>query len=373
MTISIKHPSVAGPDDPTKQVSKNVYEQEHDVTGVAETSALDVVSAAVDALSAQHTSLAGSVAGALSAIGVNSAQMTSADNAISAAVAALSAQHTSLAASVAGHTSAIAVNSAQMTSADNAISAAVVALSAQHTSLAASVAGALSAIAALSGQHTSLAASVAGALSAIAANSAQMTSGDNAVSAAVVALSAQHTSLAGSVAGALSAIAANSADVTSVKAVVDGILTSGQGPIRRVLADNQILSATAPTSVSGFTFTVSGGVGYRFEFGIFTSAPISLAGNKFVLSAPAGALVGRFTLGGGAGASAGSFDASNQVLQQVTVSAVGAVRGNYFHGVMRPTANGTMSMAMGNNVSGGAAGSVITVLAGSYGYVWRMG
>ena len=57
-----------------------------------------------------------------SVLQANSAQMTSADNAISAAVAALSAQHTSLAASVAGALSAIAANSAQMTSADAALS-----------------------------------------------------------------------------------------------------------------------------------------------------------------------------------------------------------------------------------------------------------
>jgi hypothetical protein len=31
--ISIKHPPVVGPNDPTKQVSKTVYEQEHDVSG----------------------------------------------------------------------------------------------------------------------------------------------------------------------------------------------------------------------------------------------------------------------------------------------------------------------------------------------------
>jgi hypothetical protein len=367
MAISVKHPSVLGPDDPTKQVSKNVYEQEHDVTGVAESSALDVlsaqvvsadnaISAAVVALSAQHTSLAASVAGALSAITTNSAQMTSADDAISAAVVVLSARHTSLAASVAGALSAIGANSAQMTSADNAVSAAVAALSAQHTSLAASVAG-----------HTS----------AIGVNSAQMTSADNAISAAVVALSAQHTSLADSVAGALSAIAANSAQMTSAddanSAAIAGILTSGQGPVRRILAGAQVVSATAPVSISGFTFTVSGGVGYRFEYGVFTSSPISLAGNKFVLSAPAGAIAGQIVLGGGAGISAANFDASNVTVAQVTVSAVGSPRANFIRGTFRPTANGTMSLAVGNNVSGAAAGSVVTVMIGSYGYVWRMG
>ena len=81
--------------------------------------AFSVLSAAVATLStgnsASHTSI-------MSAVSVNSAQMTSADNTIAAAVVALSAQHTSLAGSVAGALSAIAANSAQMTSADNAIS-----------------------------------------------------------------------------------------------------------------------------------------------------------------------------------------------------------------------------------------------------------
>lgn len=329
MAISVKHPSVLGPDDPTKQVSKNVYEQEHDVTGVAESSALDVlsaqvvsaddaISAAVVALSSQHTSLAASVAGALSAIGANSAQMTSADNVISAAAAAVSADLTSVKAAVSNLASDVAANSAQMTSADNAVSAAVVALSAQHTSLAASVAG---------------------ALSAIGANSAQMTSADNALSATIA-----------------------------------GILTSGQGPIKRVLEGNQIVSATVAVSISGFTFTVSGGVGYHFEFGIFMSSPISLAGSKFVISAPAGAFGGQAFFGGTPTAgSQPAFDSNPATVLQVTVSAVGAPRTTFLRGAFRPTANGTLQLAMGNNVSGAGAGSAITVLAGSYGYVWRLG
>ena len=53
-------------------------------------SAINVVSVAVAVVSASHTSLAASVAGALSAITTNSAQMTSADNAISQAVSIVS-------------------------------------------------------------------------------------------------------------------------------------------------------------------------------------------------------------------------------------------------------------------------------------------
>jgi len=32
-----------------------------------------------------------------------------------------------------------------------------------------------------------------------------------------------------------------------------------------------------------------------------------------------------------------------------------------------------MNLAMGNNVTASTANSTITILAGSYGYVWRMG
>ena len=348
-------------------------------------------SAAAAAVSAAHASLVGSVAGALSAIAANSAQMTSADNAISLAAA---------------NASAAAANA----------SAAAAAVSAAHTSLAASVAGALSAIAANSAAHTSLAGSVAGALSAIAANSAQMTSADNAISGAVAALSLAHASLATSVAGALSAIAVNSADVTSGKgylsARIDSAEAAGLASVAaaglslrvdsvgtniaavsaavnvvsnatsalgiaswRRLADNQILSATAPVSVSGFTFTCSAGVGYSFEFGIYTSAPISLAANKFVLSFPSSSpVVARFEMGGApAGITASAIDRTNLTVAMTTVSAIGVPIAARIHGTFRCSANGgTFALAMGNGVSGGAAGSSITILAGSYGYIWKM-
>lgn len=379
------------------------------------TSADNAISAAVVALSAQHTSLAASVAGALSAIAANSAQMKSADDAISGAVVALSAQHTSLAASVAGALSAIGANSAQMVSADNAISAVA--------------ADALSAARAASANITSvLSNQLSGVKSAVSANSAQMTSADNAISAAVVALSAQHTSLANSVAGALSAIAANSAELTSVKGyglnnlsgvsvdspadgqvvawnsgqaqwvattpsgggsvssaehqsvvdIVSGWATSGALaalPVKRVLAGNQVLAATAPVSVSGFTFTCSAGVGYGFEFGIYTSNPVSLAGNKFVLSVPSSAPLTMQYLQGGCvgGVSTLNVDRTNVTMANVTVSAVGVPIACYARGTFRCSANGgTMQLAMGSNTSGSTAGSQTTVLAGSYGYLWRM-
>jgi len=162
-----------------------------------------------------------------------------------------------------------------------------------------------------------------------------------------------------------------------LSAAVDAISTQvaaglvSAGPIRRILAGDQIVTGTAPVSISGLTFTVSGGVAYRFEFGIFTSAPISLAGNKFVLSSP-GPIAGRYQLGGG-GQATTDFATTNVTIAQVTVNQVGAVRANFVQGTFRPTANGTMAMAMGNAISGGAAGSSITIMAGSYGYVWRMG
>ena len=53
--------------------------------------------------------------------------------------------------------------------------------------------------------------------------------------------------------------------------------------------------------------------------------------------------------------------------------AVGVPIAAYIRGTFRCSANGgTLALAMGNNVSGAGAGSAITVLAGSYGYVWRM-
>lgn len=430
------------------------WDAEHTLSGVADQTSVDALNSAVAALSAQHTSLAGSLAGALSAIGVNSAQMTSADNAISAAVAGLSAQHTSLAGSVAGALSAIAANSAQMTSADNAISGAVVALSAQHTSLAASVAGLLSAVAANSAQMTSadnaISAAVASVnsratsvMSAVSVESASRAAADTSLdgratsintritnlvlddisnvsagtpgdgqalvfnsaqnqwvastvtggaasvtSAEYTSLVTRHDSLANSVAGLLSAVAANSAQMTSadnaisaanasLAAVVSGWATSGVAaalPTKRILGDAQVLSATAPVSVSGMTFTCSAGVAYRFEFGIFTSCGASLAGNKFVLSLPSSApVVVRYAQGGAVGGvSQLNVDRTNVTMANVSVSAVGVPIACYIAGTFRcSTAGGTMALAMGNNVTATGA-SVITVMAGSYGYIWRM-
>jgi hypothetical protein len=216
------------------------------------------------------------------------------------------------------------------------------------TELSAVSAAAASADATLSARIDSVMTVVSNAVSAIVANSAQMTSADNALSA----------------------------NIQSVADIVSGWATSGVAnalPAKRVLAGDQIVSATAPVSISGFTFTVSGGVGYSFEFGLFRSAPISLAGTKLVLSAPAGALQGQYLFGGCiGGVSVINVDNTNQTAAVVTVSAVGAPRAVHVRGTVHPTANGTIAMAIGNNVSGAAAGSVITLLAGSYGMMWRM-
>jgi len=103
--------------------------------------------------SVEYTSLVNRVSG-------NSTQMVSADNAISAAVAALSAQHTSLAASVAGALSAIAANSAQMTSADSAISNAVSIVSVAQAATSAAVTSVNNRVSAISADFTSFKASL---------------------------------------------------------------------------------------------------------------------------------------------------------------------------------------------------------------------
>jgi hypothetical protein len=63
VAISIKHPPVAGPNDPSKQVSKTVYEQEHDVSGFgsaaeAATTDFDAAGSADAAYAAAATDLA---------------------------------------------------------------------------------------------------------------------------------------------------------------------------------------------------------------------------------------------------------------------------------------------------------------------------
>lgn len=303
--------------------------------------AINVVSAAVVALSAQHTSLAASVAGALSAIAANSAQMTSADNAISAAAAAVSARVNSVNTVVSNQGSAIVANSAQMTSADNALSAAI---------------NVVSGVAA-----TAL--SVANAVSNRLSTWRLDDLADVSASAPVNGQFIVYNSAAGQWVN--STFAPGSSSVTSAE--LEALL-----PLKRVLQGDQIVSATAPVSISGFTFTVSGGVGYGFEFGIFTSTPASVQGNKFVLSGN-GPMVGQYQIAGCVGGvSIVNFERGDVTIQTNTVSVAGQARASFVRGTFRAAANGTMQMRVGTTVTATTAASVITVIAGSYGYVWRM-
>jgi hypothetical protein len=398
------------------------------------TSADNAISAAVAAVSAQHTSLAASVAGALSAIGVNSAQMVSADNAISNAVsivsvaqAATSAAVTSvnqvvsvISANVAGistNVSAISTrlsalssqvssNSVQMTSADNAISAAVAAVSAQHTSLAASVAGALSAIAANSAQMTSADNAISNRLSTwtldnllnvsapsptssqvlkfnsaagqwVASADATAGAGGSVLSQEVSAVSAAAASadatLSARIDSVVSAVSAVSAAVNVVSAAL--VSTNEFVGQRAVLSGNQLVTASALVSVSGFSFSIGINKTYRYEFMIMTSSPISLAVPQYCLSTPAPSyLIGRGdnTMVAEATRVTNLVSQGNRWTGMTTVSAVGSPKAMLLDGCFRASAAGTLVLNMGNAISGAGAGSAITILAGSYGMVWRM-
>ncbi len=204
----------------------------------------------------------------------------------------------------------------------------------------------------------------ADALSAITVNSAALTSVASIASAAASAVSA-------AVSNHLSLVS----DVGRISTLVAAGLVSA-GPIKRVLAGDQVVSGTAPESLSGFTFTVSAGVGYGFEFGLgFASPAVSTAGMKLVLSAPSGNFLADFVNGASPAAVQRSVvNATNMTVAYVTVSTAGtgSEQAVYVRGYMKPSGAGTMALALGNNVSG-TAGSAIIVRSGSYGYVWRMG
>ncbi|MGH6931299.1 MAG: hypothetical protein ACREEE_02570, partial [Dongiaceae bacterium] len=251
----------------------------------------------------------------------------------------------------------------------------------------------------------SLAGSVAGALSAIGANSAQMTSADNAISAAAAAASAAAAaasaaitsvngrvdSVASIASAAASAAAAASGNVTSARdylslridsaytagnigSVAAGLLSARVDSVagrRQVLGGAQTISATIAVSISGFTFTVSANVAYGFDFLIANSTPISLNGLKLILSTPSGGVVGQYWIGGGAGTSVLNINNTDVTLAPVTVSAVGVAKITRLQGQFFGAA-GTIQLRAGGNVSGAAAGSVITIMAGSYGHVWRI-
>jgi hypothetical protein len=115
-------------------------------------------------------------------------------------------------------------------------------------------------------------------------------------------------------------------------------------------------------------------VGYQFKLGLLVSSPISLAGPKLILSVPGtpATMAVAYQYFASPGNSVANVAATNVTVQFVTVSAVGAARMLIAEGAFIASANGTVGLAVGNNVSGGAAGSSITFIAGSYGYVWRM-
>ena len=356
--------------------------------------AVSIVSAAVVSTNNRISGVSADLASVQARVSVNSGQMTSADNAISAAVAAVSAAHTSLVSDVGRisgvvsvNTSAIAANSAQMTSAHNALSQrmsalvlnslADVSISTPATSgqvlmwnatsskwFNSAIPGGAGSVTSAEAQQISADAASGNALLSLRIDSAQ---GANSNYASVASNAASVASNAASVASNAASVAVQAASVASAAAVAGGF------PTKQVLGGDQIVSATAPVSISGFTFTVSAGVGYGFEFGIFRSAPISLAGTKLVLSCPAGPVAGQYLVGGAVGGiSTFNFDNTNVTMAQVTVSAVGVCRAVMLRGTFLCSTAGTIALAIGNNVSGGAAGSSITVRAGSYGYVWRM-
>lgn len=266
------------------------------------------------------------------------------------------------------------------------------------TELSAVSAAAASADGTLSVRIDSVMTVLSNAVSAITANSAQMTSADNAISAAAAAVSVRLDSTNTVVSNLTSAVQANSAALTSVASIasaaasavsaavsnhvslvsdvgrISTLVAAGlvsAGPFKRVLAGNQVASATAPVSLSGFTFTVSADVPYSFEMGIIAQHPASTQGAKLILSAAGGggplfALF--FNAASPAAVAQTAINATNLTVQYVTVSAFGA-QVIHIRGSMKPLGNGTFALAIGCNTSGTA----ITFQSGSYAYVWRMG
>jgi hypothetical protein len=148
-----------------------------------------------------------------------------------------------------------------------------------------------------------------------------------------------------------------------------------QGPIRRVLAGQQTVSATAAVSLSGFKFTVSTDAAYGFEFGLIVAPQTSTAGLKLFFSTPSnGGNLGAFIVNGASPngiAQQTVINGPNQTVQYVTCSMVGNNAMVLIRGMLKPT-QATMCLKVGNNISG-ATTSTILIQQGSYGYIWRMG
>jgi hypothetical protein len=289
-------------------------------------------------------------------------------NALSVAVSALSAV-------VSNRTSAILANSAQMTSANNAISAAVAALSLTHVSLVSDVGRMSLNLSALSTR--------ADAISVLASNAQSVANAASVVAAdALSAARAASANLTSVLSDQISVLRADElslvSDVGRISVAVAAGLVS-TGPVRKILAGAQLVTATALVSVSGFTFVCSAGVAYGMEFMLFTSSPISLAHPQYQFSvsglgSPSKFMAELLFAGGPPATNATVYNSVGiRNSAMVTVSAIGVNRATRIRGGFVASAAGKLKLKVGNNISGPGVGSAITIAAGSYGYVWRMG
>lgn len=391
----------------------------------ADISIMSAVSVESAARAAADTSLDGRATSIMSAVSVESAARAAADISIMSAVSVESAARAAQAISI---MSAISVNSAQMTSADNAISA--VAANAQSIANAVSnrvsalvlddlanlsvpspadghivmwnsseqqwVASSVSVIgglgsvtsneasaisAAAASADATLSARITSVMSAVSINSAQMTSADNAISA----VAADALSVANAASNAVSVLSAALVPVSAnpvsgnifvwKSASAQWVASSNAAwPMQRILTGAQLVTATAVVSVSGFTFTVSNGGTYGFDFNVINSSPISTAAPQYMLSGPSPTFLAADCIHrGGIGDFRTALVAfGGKWTGFTTVSAVGVNRAMRLQGTFLAAANGTVALKVGNNISGPGAGSAITIAAGSYGYLWRI-
>jgi hypothetical protein len=325
---------------------------------------ISTVAGTASVTSAEYLSLVDRVSG-------NSTQMTSADNALSNAISVVSAQ--------------VGANSAQNTSTEAVLSSRINAVVNNVSQLSVTVSAISTRLSSLSSQVTSLNAvknrivSVANHSSVINTNPERIDFTGNAVSAylsgSTVKVDISVTAGGASVTSAeylslVNRVSAVSTDVTSVKSVVDA-----GGGLWVVVQNEQGISATTLTNVSGLSLTLSAGGIYKIEGMLLNRMSVT---NTYRLGATWPAMVsgegggfwqGALSIGNNASVRLGVFNETGSGSVTFSIAAAANVMPIKLDAVFHTSATGTFQVQAAASVNT----SPLLIKAGSYIRAYKIG
>jgi hypothetical protein len=253
------------------------------------------------------------------------------------------------------------------------------------TELSAVSAQAASAISTLTSAHNNLSTTVSQLANQIS-NEISVRSAQNSVVSQAISVLSQQVSALSQVVSVMSTTLSNEASVRSAADAalsdrIDAIPGGGSANVVAAAANDQVISATALTDISGLAVSVSAGVFYKLEAGIMITRGTTSAPIKFGLSGPAftrarggvrykaSAMPG-IPSGQGIAAEGGFGDTPNgSVLLSIVVSSVGTLGGfAEYVGVLDVSTTGVIRLM----AAASAGTAATTVHGGSYVRVWRL-